>query len=416
MSEVSTGGVTAARRTTPRSILAAVFWLFACLAILVSGVALWAHQTVLTANGWGTIVAGVAADPEVIAATSERIVDKVSESLDISTKVAEILPGDMNLLAGAITGAVEQRVAEGLATVAASEPFQDAFVAINEKAHEAAMKVIRGGDSEVVTSEEGAITLNVFPLIGAALTGLQDAGLIPADREIPDLSTYEPDPERVAKLETLLGRELPDDIGTITLVESDRLAAVQQGVRTFDIVTILSIIIAVLFVVLALWLSARRLRMVVWLAVGAIVALLLGRFATRLVVGEVTGALRDGENGATVSGVVDSTVDSLLWFTFLLIVVAVAVALVAILVERRAEVAEVVAEPDSMREWVRSRSRAIGYVGIGLVAFVVLWNLGGPDITFVAAALVGLLLIALSVIGGHEPGPGADPEAGGVTG
>ncbi len=74
---------------------------------------------------------------------------------------------------------------------------------------------------------------------------------------------------------------------------------------------------------------------------------------------------------------------------------AVVVALVAILVERRAEVAEVVAEPESMREWLRSRSRAIAYVGIGLVAFVVLWNVGGPDITFVAAALVGLVLIAV---------------------
>jgi hypothetical protein len=146
--------------------------------------------------------------------------------------------------------------------------------------------------------------------------------------------------------------------------------------------------------------------MVVWLAVGAIVALLLGRFTTRLVGGEVTGALRDGENGATVSGVVDSTVDSLLWFTFLLIIVAVAVALVAVLVERRAEVAEVVAEPESVREWIRSRSRAIAYVGMGLVGFVVLWNLGGPDITFVAAALVGLVLIAVAIIGGRSPSTG----------
>jgi hypothetical protein len=406
MSEVSTGEVATARRTTPRSILAAVFWLLACLAILVSGVALWAHQTVLTANGWGTIVAGVAADPEVIAATSERVVGRVSESLDISAKVAEILPGDMDLLAGAITGAVEQRVAEGLAAVASTQEVQDAFVAVNERAHEAAMKVIRGGDSDVVTSDQGVIALNVFPLIGAALTGLQEAGLIPADRQIPDLTSYEPDPDRVARLETLLGRELPDDLGTITLVQSDRLATVQQGVRAFDIATILSIIMAIVFVVLALWLSARRLRMIVWLAIGAVVALLLGRFITRLVVEDVTGALRAGENGTTVIGVVDSTVDSLLWFTFLLIVVAVAVALVAVLVERRAEVAEVAAEPDSVREWVRSRSRAIAYVGIGLVAFMVLWNLGGPDITLLAGALVGLVLIAVSVIGGRAPSTG----------
>ena len=406
MSEESTGEVTTARRTTPRSILAALFWLLACLAILVGGVTLWAHQTVLTANGWGTIVAGVAADPEVIAATSERVVDRVSESLDISGRVADILPGEMNLLAGAITGAVEQRVAEGLAAVASTQEVQDAFVAVNERAHDAAMKAIRGGDSEVVTSEEGTISINVFPLIGGALTALQDAGIVPADVELPDLSTYEPNPDRVAQLESLLGRELPDDIGTITLVESDQLATVQSAVRAFDIITIAVLLAAVLFVALALWLSARRLRMVVWLALGAVVALLLGRFTTRLVVGEITGALQDGENGTTVIGVADATVDSLLWFTFLLIVVAVVVALVAVLVERRAEVAEVVAEPESVREWIRSRSRAIAYVGMGLVGFVVLWNLGGPDITFVAAALVGLVLIAVAIIGGRSPSTG----------
>ena len=406
MSEESTGEVTTARRTTPRSILAALFWLLACLAILVGGVTLWAHQTVLTANGWGTIVAGVAADPEVIAATSERVVDRVSELLDISGRVADILPGEMNLLAGAITGAVEQRVAEGLAAVASTQEVQDAFVAVNERAHDAAMKAIRGGDSEVVTSEEGTISINVFPLIGGALTALQDAGIVPADVELPDLSTYEPNPDRVAQLESLLGRELPDDIGTITLVESDQLATVQSAVRAFDIITIAVLLAAVLFVALALWLSARRLRMVVWLALGAVVALLLGRFTTRLVVGEITGALQDGENGTTVIGVADATVDSLLWFTFLLIVVAVVVALVAVLVERRAEVAEVVAEPESVREWIRSRSRAIAYVGMGLVGFVVLWNLGGPDITFVAAALVGLVLIAVAIIGGRAPSTG----------
>jgi hypothetical protein len=406
MSEVSTGEVTAARRTTPRSILAALFWLLACLAILVGGVTLWAHQTVLTANGWGTIVARVAADPEVIAATSERVVDRVSQSLDISGKVAQILPGDMNLLSGAITRVVQQKVADGLATVAATKPFQDAFVAVNEKAHDAAMKVIRGGESKALTSSEGAITLDVFPLIGSALTGLQEAGIIPADVQLPDLTNVEPDPQRVATLEKLLGRDLPADIGTITLVQSDRLATVQQAVRAFDVITVVVLIAAALFVALALWLSARRLRMVVWLAIGAIVALLLGRFVTRIVIEDVTGALRDGENGATVMGVVNGAVDSLLWFTFLLIVVALVVALVAVLVERRAAISEIVAEPDGVRAWLRSRSRAIAYVGIGLVAFVVLWNLGGPDITFVAGALVGLLLIALAVIGGHEPKSG----------
>jgi hypothetical protein len=392
------------RRTSGRSILAALFWLLSCLAILAGGVTLWAHQTILTSDGWGTIVAGLASDEEVIAATSERLVDRVSESLAISDRVAQILPGEMSLLAGAITRSVQDRVTDRVAEIAATEPVQDAFIRANELAHEAAMTAIRGVDSEVLTSQEGTISLNVFPLIEGVLVGLQDAGLIDQGREIPDLSGFEPDPERVARLETILGRDLPDDIGTITLIESDRLDRVQTAVRAFDVITIALIALAIVCIALALWLSQRRLRMLLWLAIGSIVALLLGRGFTRLVIEDITGTLRDGENGPAVVAVVDSSVDSLLWFTFALIVVALIVAGIAILAERRAELAEAAAEPDSVREWLRSRSRAIGYIGIGLVAFVVVWNVGGTDITLLAGALLGIVLIVVSLLGGRGEG------------
>jgi hypothetical protein len=392
------------RRTSGRSILAALFWLLSCLAILAGGVTLWAHQTILTSDGWGTIVAGLASDEEVIAATSERLVDRVSESLAISDRVAQILPGEMNLLAGAITRSVQDRVTDRVAEIAATEPVQDAFVRANELAHDAAMTAIRGVDSEVLTTQEGTISLNVFPLIESVLVGLQDAGLIDQGREIPDLSGFEPDPERVARLEAILGRELPDDIGTITLIESDRLDRVQTAVRAFDVITIALIAMAIVCIALALWLSMRRLRMVVWLAIGSIVALLLGRGFARLVIEDITGTLRDGENRAAVVAVVDSSVDSLLWFTFALIVVALIVAGIAILAERRAELAEAAAEPGSVREWLRSRSRAIGYIGIGLVAFVVVWNVGGTDITLLAGALLGIVLIVVSLLGGRGEG------------
>lgn len=389
------------RRTSGRSILAGLFWLLSCLAILAGGVTLWAHQTVLTANGWGTIVSGIASDEEVIAATSAGLVDRVSESLAIGDKVAEILPGEMKLVAGALTRVVQQRVTDRVAEIASSEAFQDAFVAINERAHEAAMKVIRGGDSEGLTSDGGTITLNVFPLIEGVLVGLQEAGFIDPSRQIPDLSGYEPDPDRVASLEALLGRDLPDDIGTITLIESERLDRVHTAVRAFDLITIALIVLAVICVALALWLSARRLRMVLWLATGSILALLLGRGFTRIVIEDITGTLRRGEGGPAVIAVIDSSVDSLLWFTFALIVVALIVAGLAILAERRAELAEAVAEPATVREWLRSRSRAIGYVGLGIVAFIVLWNVGGPDITLLAGALVGIVLIVVSLLAGR---------------
>ena len=278
MSEVSTGEVTTARRTTPRSILAALFWLLACLAILVGGVTLWAHQTVLTANGWGTIVAGIASDEEVIAATSERLVDRVSESLDISEQGRRD-PARRHEPAGRRHHrAVQQRVADGSPRSPPPSPSRMPSCRANELAHEAAMKVIRGGDSEALTSLDGAITLNVFPLIEGVLVGLQDAGLIDESREIPDLSELRAQPRaRGPPGERCWGASCP--MTSAPSRSSSRTAWPPSRRRCAPSTSSpsRSCVLAVLFVALALWLSARRLRMMVWLAIGSIIALLLGR-------------------------------------------------------------------------------------------------------------------------------------------
>jgi hypothetical protein len=397
-----------------RQILAALFWLLSCVAIMAAGVTLWAHQTLLTSQGWGSIVAGVAADEEVIAGVSDRLVTRVSDAIGVQDIVAGIVPGEGTVIAAAVTGALEDRIADRLAQFAESEGFQDALVAVNEGAHDAAMAVIRDPDTAAVTSEQGTISLNVMPLVEGVLHGLQDAGVISADREIPDLSSYEPNPDRVAQLESLLGRDIPEDIGTITLIESDRLATVQGAVRAFDVITVGLLILAIVCVLLALALSARRLRMVLWLAFGAVVALLLGRGFVRVVLESVAGTIA-GEGFAGVSGVIRSSVDSLMWFCFALIVVALIVAGLAIIAERRAAIAAVTGSPATLREWLRVHARDIGWIGIGIVAFVALWNVGGPDVTLLLAAVVGIILIGVSVLAGHVGGrdaaePGA-PEA-----
>ena len=61
---------------------------------------------------------------------------------------------------------------------------QGALARVNAAAHDAAIAAIRGG-GDVVSTEQGTITLNVFPLVGSVLEALQDAGVIDASRQIP---------------------------------------------------------------------------------------------------------------------------------------------------------------------------------------------------------------------------------------
>jgi len=186
--------VAAPRRTSGRSILAALFWLLSCLAILVGGVTLWAHQTLLTSSGWGGIVAGVASDEEVIAATSEKLVDRVSEALGVQERVAQILPGEGSLLAAPITSAVEDRVADRVADFAATEQFQDAFVAVNERAHEAAMKVIRDGGGEAHRGrgvDPGERVVRVADPVPAGLLRGGGEGVLGGDHPLEPVGLHE---------------------------------------------------------------------------------------------------------------------------------------------------------------------------------------------------------------------------------
>jgi hypothetical protein len=401
-----------------RRILAGLFWTLACLAFMLSTVTVWAHRSVLTTDGWSRLTSQVFSDPEVIQGTSVTLAERLTTAVGLEERVANVLPGVTSLLAGMVTGRVEDWLAGAIADVMAREKVQEALVAGNRAAHEAAMAAIRGGD-EALASEQGVITLNVFPLIEGALVRLQESGFLPADLQIPDLSEYQVPEQTVSRLEGLLGRDLPDDLGTITLVQSDRLAGVQQAVRLFDLLTLGLVAVTLVLMVLAVWLSARRLRMVMWLAIGSAVALLLGRLVTRFVVTDISGSLADGPSGQTVRGVIEASVNQVMWFSFGVIVLALVVAGLAFVFDRQAEAdARGATAPRlSVGGWLHANSRIIGYIGLGIIGFIVLWRVAGPDIALLAAAGVGLWLIAMGVLGsGGEAAGGGTSEAGAPAG
>ena len=394
-----------------RRVLAAVFWLLASVMVLFAGITVWAHQTLLTSDGWGGIVEDVVSEEEVTDAISVVIVDRLAESLDSRATVAEVLPGP-DIIGGAVTAVVQDRVTDLVADFAQSDAFQEAFVNVNKAAHDAAMATIRGGDSEALTSEEGVISLNVFPLIEGVLIALQDAGIIDESREIPDLTNYEASDRAVALIETLLGRDIPDDVGTIVLVDSENLDLIQTIVRWFDLITILALLLWALFTVLALWLARKRVRMTLWLSGGAIAALLAARVVTRLLLETVSRRQPELESRVVVSAIIDAAVDSLLLWTFVLILVAVIVAVAAIVYERRDRLQRPSMEtpPRTLGRWVKRNAMAILVVGIGIIAVLGLWSVGGPGIAMLTAAAILLLVIGIKVLSDQ-----ADDEPGATT-
>lgn len=400
-------------RHSARRVLAALFWLLASVSVLAAGLTVWTHQTLLTSDGWGGLVGEVIAEEEVVDAISVVVVDRLSESTGLREIVADAIPGP-DIIAGAVTATVENQIVKAVEAFAGSDAFQDAFVRVNEDAYDAALAVIRGGDSEALTSEDGLISLNIFPLIEGVLHSLQDAGIIDESREIPDLTGYEASPQLISTLETLLGRDIPDDVGTIVLVDSENLESVQTFVRWFDLITVGGLVLFAFFTALALWLSQRRIRMVQWLAGGAIAALLTGRVVVRLALEAVTQRQEEAEARVVVSAIVDAAVDSFMWFTFVLMAVALIIGIAAIIWERRgtAERGSEASQPRTLGQWIADNVGIILAIGVGLIGVMALWSIGGPGVAMITAAALMLLFIAVQVLSDQSDGGSSESTEG----
>lgn len=307
----------------------------------------------------------------------------------------------------------------------ATPEFERAWLAANRFAHESIVKILRG-ESESVVIVDGYVRLDVWPLIGIALTQLQTAGVIPADVALPDLSEGLPEGAG-SRLEQTLGITVPPDFGTIPLVPSDRLEAAQQAVRIFDIITVGLILITILLALVTIWYAPRRLRMTVYLAVGAVVSVLVGRYVLGALQDAVVSSLTDADTATTVRSVLDVALADLYAFSRIVVIGGIAIAIIAFIAGRPAWLVSAagraggatrqaaagagalagsaVGQAPSAQttgDWARLHQRELRLAGLAVIGFIIVWATMGLEIALLAAALVALLEIGIGLLGGRK--------------
>lgn len=286
------------------------------------------------------------------------------------------------------------------------------------------------------------MVIEVWPIVGAALDELQSEGLIPADIQLPDLSSPEPPGILSGRLATALGITLPADFGTIQLMPADNLLKYQSYVRAFDIIVVVLILVSLAFIALALWLSTRRRRMLMFLAIGTIIAFVLARLAINGIVGAVVSGIADADLALAVRTVIDAVVADFRGISTLILIALAIVAVAAYLGGRprwatrlasgagsaagRAGTAAgaaagtaagtaVTAAPskETMAQALTANRATVERTGVAAIAFVVLWLAIGLDIAILAAALYIGFEMVLHVLGS---GPDDDTGSGGAAG
>ncbi len=335
--ETSAPVAASARRSGGRTrrILAGVALVLACLLILLTTVALWTHQVVLNTDRFTSLAGKVMTAPAVIDPLSARISDQVVAALDVQDRLEARLPDAVKPLAGTLTLAVGSAIDTRLQVALLNPRIQAALLRVLSVTHAGVVRLLRD-KPDSVSVVDGYIVVQVFPVVGEALTELQAGGVIPADIQLPDLTSPDAPGVLAGRLQTALGVTLPADFGTIQLVKADRLLAARSAVQAFDVIVVVLLILSIVLVALALWLARDRRRMVVYLGIGTLIVFLVARLAINGIENAVLSGIAQDDVAGAVRAVVDATVEDLRGLTIIVVIVTGIVALVAYLAGRPA--------------------------------------------------------------------------------
>ena len=319
-----------------RTILVGVLVFLTCLAVVVTGVAIWTHYTVINTEGYIGLVGPIAKDPQAIKSLSDYIATQVVTATDLQQRTQEALPPKAGFLAAPITSAVNDFIAKETDTVLSTPQAYDLWIKINTVAHQSIVGLLRG-ENNYTYIQGNDVMLNTLPLISQVLGWIDGKlpGALGSKFSPPVIAPGTPAETAIQQVSTWIGRPLPADLGQITLLQSDALGPAQQAVRWFDILVWVIPIVALLLAAVAVWLSRRRRRTLIELGIGMAVALILTRVIVKQASGALVSHLKEGGGLYLARNMVRAALGPLTTITIWIVVIGVVLAFAAWIAGRR---------------------------------------------------------------------------------
>ena len=380
-----------ARRRRIASVVAAIFLILAIVLFAVAVPATWARRTLLDTDRYVDTVAPLAQDPAVQEYLARTTAEQLFVALRVEDRLAETLQQRdprLAFLAAPIANGVESFVQERLQQVFASQTFATSWEEANRFAHAQLIAALQGG-SETVQVQGGQVVLNLLPLVNQGLATMSSVvtDIVGHPVTLPTITGDEVPSQAITKLETALGVDLPDNLGTIVVYDADELEAVQRGVELASRAVVAIALLFLLFAALAVWISRRRRRTLVQLTVAVLVILVAER---RFAIAEgntIVGKVKP-ENQAAARAVVDQVLAALLRYTGWLLLFSLLVLLIAL-----------VTGPYPWAVRIRGWTADLAGAAVGTVRerkVSVTWVAAHRDVLMLAGAAVGLLLLFLA--------------------
>jgi hypothetical protein len=201
------------------------------LLLLVSVLAIWVNRLALETDTWTDTSEELLEDDEVRAVLAASLTDRLYSSVDVAARLQEILPPAADPLAGPAAAGLRE-FTERRANIFLQRPrVVAAWREVNRTAHAQFVRIVND-EAAAIETQGGDVVLLLRPLLA-------------------DLAT------QVGLGEEVVTR-LPEDAGSIVVMEADQLEALQTIMRILDIVATWLWAIALLCWALAVYLSPDR--------------------------------------------------------------------------------------------------------------------------------------------------------------
>ena len=229
-----------------RNILVGVLVVLSCLAVVVSGVAIWAHYTLLNTNGYMNVVGPIGKDPAAIKSLSDYVATQVITATDLQARTQAALPPRAQFLAPPITDAVDSFITKQTTKVLSTPQAYTLWLKVNELAHEKVVGLLRGQNTNTYIAGSD-VKLDTLPLVSQALVAIDGKlpGALSSRFSPPVIPPGTPPAQAIQQVSQWSGKTLPADFGQVTLLTSSSLGPAKTAVRIFDALVIALPIITV---------------------------------------------------------------------------------------------------------------------------------------------------------------------------
>jgi len=209
-----------------------IVWTLIVLAfvILVVGtMTVWVKRQALDTNNWTNSSSELLQDDKIRQALSVYIVDQLYQNVDVSNRLQQRLPSNLQGLAGPISAALREPAQRAVDQLLQRPRVQQAWEDANRIAHEQLMAILNGQPRPNVSTVNGEVVL--------------------------DLRSFVVDIGNQLGIGGKLDQTLPADAGQIVVMKSDQLDVAQKSVKAIKALTWLLVIVTFVLWAVALWLA-----------------------------------------------------------------------------------------------------------------------------------------------------------------